>query len=79
MKNIILSRISEHRRCTVVKPEGKSVEPFLKCSSATERSNQSYCAASRKTLAIKPVLCQELEGHKKMCCTEHLMPSTEHI
>jgi len=79
MKNIILNRISEHRRYTVVKPEGKSVELFLKCSPATERSNQSYCAASGKTLAIKSVLCQELEGHKKMCCTEHLLPSTEHI
>lgn len=66
VKNIILNKISEHRTCTVVKPEVKSVEPFLKCSSAREPSDQSHCAANRKTLAIKYVLCQESEGHKKM-------------
>ena len=64
MKNIILHRISEHRTCTVVKPEGKSVEPFLKYSSAREPSGQSYCAAI--AIAIKSVLYQESEGHKKM-------------
>lgn len=63
----------------MVKPEGKSVEPFLKFSAAREPSNQSYCAASRKTLAIKSLLCQESEGHKKMCCTDHRLPSTERI
>jgi hypothetical protein len=78
MKNIILNRISEHRTCTMVKPEGKSVEPFLKCS-ARERSNQSYCVASRNTLAIKSVLCQETEEHKNISCTEQRLPSTEHI